>query len=163
VSIENQYITETEYSWVINDLNLDVTDSKKEEILKRATADLESKLAKKFIVPLVAVQSGTNLALDYSSSPEFARMKILNALKAAIKSVIGFDQNRTLTGTIDSAERFMNVHADEFKSHMKDLLDPMVDFGFKLQPQAMNAQDPVQSIGLARANNRTRIVYDDCY
>jgi hypothetical protein len=148
---QNQYIKRENFDWILQDLNFESCDEpKKKEILDRATGDLEADLSRKFIVPLIERFGG-----GYTATPQFAQMKVLNALKAKIKEVIGFDKNRTLTGTIDSTEKFINVHGIEYKDQIKGLLDPMIDYKFKLLNQAEESQTPVQHLGLARANNST--------
>jgi len=153
----NQYITSEQFQGILDDLNYETCeDGKKQRLLDRATADLETDLSKKFVVPLISVDGGA-----YSTCRQFARNKILNLMTCKVREIIGYDKNRTLTGTIDSTERFINVHGIEYKSQIKSLLDPMIDFGFALLVQAQNAQNPIQNLGLARADNRTYPIYYD--
>lgn len=146
---QNQYITKQQLEWVFSDLNFDTcSEDKKQEMLDRATGDLEADLSKKFVVPLVAKANG-----PYLTAPQFARNKILNAMKAKVREIIGYQLNKTLVGTVDSSEHFINVHGLEYKAQMKGVLDPLIDYGFLLLDQAQEAQTPVQHIGLSRANN----------
>jgi hypothetical protein len=145
----SKYIDSESFEWILHDLNYQDCDArKKSEILKRAVGSFESDMAKKFVVPLLA-DNGS----PYANSPEWARNKVLNCLKAKVREILGYDKNRQLTGTIESTEKFINIHGIEYKEEIKTLLDPMIDFGFKLLKQAEDAQTPVQSLGLARANN----------
>ena len=147
---QNQYITKTQYDVVLNDLNMQVCDdAKRQYILDRATGDLEADLAQKFVVPLVPAAGGA-----YSTAPQYARNKVLNALIAKIREIIGYDKNRTLAGTIDSTEKFINVHSIEYKDQIKGLLNPKIDYKFLLLDYADDAQVPVQHLGLSRADNK---------
>lgn len=155
----SQYIDDENYGWVLQDLNYQDCDSrKKKEILDRAVGSLEADLARKYVVPLVAADGSA-----YPNAPVWARNKVLNCLKAKIREIIGFDKNRNLTGAIESTEKFINVHGIEYKGEIKTMLEPMIDFGFKLLFQAENAQTPVQHLGLARANNTADPFDDDGY
>jgi hypothetical protein len=145
------YISDQSYGWVLQDLNYSDSESaKKLEIIQRAVGDFEADMAQKFVVPL---QTKTGTA--YSLSPSFAQNKVLNAIKDKIREIIGYDKNRNLTGTIDSTEKFLNVHGEAYKKQIKDLLNPKIDYGFLMLDQAQDAQTPVQHIGLSKADNGT--------
>lgn len=152
MGLGNQYISEDEFQGLLSRLNIDFSSEKGEEsarsLLKRSTADMESDLCRRFMVPLVAQAGG-----PYSTAPEFARSKVLNTLEAKIRQNIGTDNNRNLV--IDSTQKYIDTAKYSYQDHLKALLDPEAMFGFRLQPQAQGAQVPVQSIGLGRADNRT--------
>ena len=151
MSCVSLYITKIQYELVLAEINGDTMPLlSKEDLLDRATADLEADLAEKFVVPLVSITGGL-----YSSTPTFARNKVLNAMKAKIKELFGYDKNRELTGTIESTERFLNVHGGEYKNQIKQILNNKVEFGFKRLDQADDAQSPVQHIALSKANNES--------
>jgi hypothetical protein len=150
----NQYITQEQFDQVLKDLDAAYSETQKQELLDRATGDLEADLAEKFLVPLAPLTGGTYLMMTKNLNQKFACNKVLNAIRAKIKEIIGYDKNRVLTGTIDSTEKFINVHGIEYKAQIKTLLNPMIVYGFKLQPQAEDAQTPVQHLGLAKANNK---------
>lgn len=151
----NQYISQQVFDWLLADLDiLECDELKKRDILDRATGDLEADLSEKFVVPLVNQTGGA-----YSTCQTFAKNKILNALKAKIREIIGIDKNRNLV--IDSTERFINTHGMEYKAQIKTLLDYKIDYGFKLLYQAENARNPIQYLGLARANNKVDPIEED--
>lgn len=150
----NQYIDQVDYDSVLQDLDVVLDENKKRNLLDRATADLEADLSQKFIVPLTPALGGTYLSMKHNLNQRFAPNKVLNALRAKIKEIVGFDKNRQLTGTIESTEKFINVHGIEYKDQLKTLLNPMIVYGFLLQNQAVDAQTPVQHLGLAKADNK---------
>lgn len=147
----NQYLTQVQFKNILSDLNLEsLEESRQVDLLARATGDLEADLSRKYVVPLISA-----LNVSYVASPTFARNKVVNAMRAKVKEIIGYDKNRELTGSIESTEKFINVHGIEYKDQLKTLLDPMIDFGFLLLIQAQDSQTPVQHIGLSRADNRS--------
>jgi hypothetical protein len=153
---QNQYITKVQFDYIFTDLNYETSDeTRKVELLDRATGDLEADLARKFVVPLIPQVSGmTYQQMLLQPNMKFAVNKVLNATKAKIRAIIGYEKNRNLTGTIDSTEKFLNVHETEYKECMKGLMDPMIDYGFLLLNQAQDAQTPVQHIALSKADNK---------
>lgn len=147
----SQYITHAQYCLVLAEINADTMSViSKDDLLDRATADLEADLAEKFVVPLIPTIGGV-----YLSTPTFARNKVLNAMKAKIKELFGYDKNRELTGTMEGTERFINVHGLEYKGQIKQILNNKVEYGFKRLYQADDSQSPVQHIALSKANNDT--------
>jgi hypothetical protein len=150
---QNQYITNDQFKWVLDDLNYEASPQKQQELLDRATGALEGDLVKKFYVPLVYDNAGT--AGAYASTPAFARNKILNCMKAKVRELIGYDKNRNLTGVIESTQKFINVHADEYKSEISGVMNNEAEFQFLRLPYAQDAKSPVQHLGLARPNDRT--------
>lgn len=141
----------------MQELNYVLSSSQqKDDLLKRAIGDMEADLSVKFIVPLVEKMGGA-----YSTAPEYARVKVYAALKAKIKELIGFDQNRTLTGTVEGTEKFLNVHGIEYSSLMKSLVNSKIDYKFRLLDFADDAQTPVQKLRLSRANNAESLEADD--
>jgi hypothetical protein len=149
----NPYITREQFEFVVRDLNYEGGTDRMAELLARATGDLESDLARKFVVPLVPRGASRISSSPQAQNYAFANAKVLNAMKAKLRAIIGYDQNRNLTGTIENTEKFLNVHEIEYKNHIKDLLDNKIDFGFTLLGQAEDAQTPVQHLALSRANN----------
>lgn len=153
---QNQYISKAQYDQTLNDLDYGSCEEvQRQDILDRATGDLEADLAQKFTVPLVPVTGGTYQSMLLATNQKFAVNKVLNAIKAKIKEIIGYDKNRTLTGTIESTEKFINVHGLEYKDQIRGLLNPMIVYGFALQGQAVDAQNPVQHLALSKADNKT--------
>lgn len=150
------YLKDEQYNWLLADLNFACDEAKKREILERAVGDMEADLSEKFVVPLINKDGGA-----YSTCQAFARNKIVNALKAKIREIIGYDKNRNLTGTIESTEKFLNVHGIEYKDQLKGLMNPRIAYGFQLQDQAQDAVEPVQHLGLARADNTVDPLTED--
>lgn len=152
----NQYITNQQFAFILEDLNLETSSvAKQQDLLDRATGDLESDLSEKFVVPLTGRGSVT-----YPLVQQFARMKVLNAIKAKIRELIGYDKARNLV--IESTERFINTHEIEYKKHIKSLLESKIDFGFRLLNQAADgAREPVQFLGLAKPNNKIDPIAED--
>lgn len=154
MSVFNDYITEAQFGGILDTLNIQNDSSiDQQDILDRATGDMESELVERFVVPLVAESGGA-----FSTAPSFARLKVLSALRAAIRRTIGQDKNVNIV--VESTERYIDLHDKAFKDHIKTLLDPKKHYGFKMQDQADGAIDPVQTIGLARADNDPHVVTD---
>lgn len=154
MSVFNDYITESQFGGILDALNIELdADIDQQDILDRATGDLESELVERFVVPLVPDSGGA-----FSTAPSYARLKVLSALRAAIRRTIGQDKNVNIV--VESTERYIDLHDKAFKDHVKTLLDPKKHYGFKMQTQADGAIDPIQSIGLARADNGPHIVPD---
>ena len=151
----NPYITREQVDFILADLNVEwgtMREARIKDLLERAIGDLESDLARKFVVPLTAARS-RHLSSPQAVNYKFATVKVQNAMKAKIRAILGFDQNKQLTGVIETTEKFMNVAEGEYNSHIKDLLDPKIDFGFMLLAQAQDSQTPVQHLALSRANH----------
>ena len=156
--ITNPYITREQVDFILADLNVcwdqGMKEARVKDLLERAIGDLESDLARKYVVPLSSKVSPF-LNSPQSGSYKFAAAKVQNAMKAKLRAIIGFDQNRNITGVIENTQKFLNTAETEYNAHIKDLLDPKIDFGFLLLSQAEDAQSPVQHLSLSRANNRT--------
>ena len=147
----SQYISQDQFNYIIRSLNVeDGSEVYCAMVLARATGALEADLSKRFQIPLVVAGGST-----YSGGTGFASNLILSAMIAKIKELVGYDLNKTLTGTIDSTEKFINVYSIEYKDLVKTILDPGVVMGFQYAPFALDAKTPIQHIGLSKANNRT--------
>lgn len=149
-TVANQYITADQFSAVLDDLSYQEDDTTQQELLDRATADLESDLSQRFVVPLVSQDTGA-----YADAPSYARNRVLNMLKEKIREIIGYDKNKNLVGTIESTEKFINVHQIQYKEFLKGMLDPKIIYNFLMQTYAQNAIVPVQYIALSRADDET--------
>ncbi len=150
----NPYISREQLQFILHDLNVqDWSESRIQELLDRATGDLESDLARKFVVPLIERGPSPSLGSPQSQNYSFAKAKVLNAMKAKIRAILGFDLNRNQTGVIESTQKFLNVAEMEYNGHIKDLLDPKIDYGFVMLGQAQDSQTPVQHIALSRASH----------
>lgn len=154
MAITSQYITDAEFERILADLNVDSKeDDEKLDLITRAVGDMEGDLVMRFVVPLFGYDGG-----DYSTVPQYTRAKVLNALRAKIRALIGFDNNRNLV--IDSTQRYINTHEVEYQSCIKALLDPKRDFKLRLQDLAEDAVMPKQKVGIARADNEMTIEDD---
>lgn len=151
---QNQYITNEQFKWVLDDLNYEASPQKQQELIDRATGALEGDLVKKFYVPLVYDDGSVNGGA-YTGAPAFARNKVLNCIKAKIRELIGYDKNRNLSGVIESTQKFINVHAEEYNAEIKGLMHNEAEFKFLRLPYAQDAKSPVQHVGLARPDDRT--------
>jgi hypothetical protein len=151
--IDSIYITDDQFQAVLKPLNVKLSDDDQQELLDRAVADLEGELVKRFAVPLLAGSGGA-----YESAKAYSRNIVLTAIKSRIKSLIGIDKNRNVV--VESGQRYIDLHKVEFEGRIKLLLDPTRKFDFQLQPQAEDAIDPIQSIGVARADNRLHLEAD---
>jgi len=151
--VESPYLTPQQFDDTIKPMNLDLSPDEKQELLDRATADLEGELCKRFIVPLKSGAGGA-----YATAQAFSRNIVTTALRSRIKSLAGVDKNRNVV--VDQGQRFIDLHKGEFDGRIKLLLDPTRHFDFQLQLQAQDAIDPIQSIGVARADNRPHRVPD---
>lgn len=149
----SQYISTDVFRWLLDDLNIVYDGKQQDDLLMRAVGDLEADLSKKFKVPLINATG-----VSFCAAPDFARNKVLNALKAKIRQLIGTDKNRNLV--IESTEKYIDTHKIEYKDNINVLLDPMIDFGFLLLGQAVDAQTPVQHVALGRADNETELAFD---
>lgn len=150
----NAYLSDAQFQVILKALNVDtMSDDEQQDLLNRATGDVETELCERFVVPLVADNAGA-----FNTAPVYAQQKVINALRAAIRKNLAEDKNANIV--VESTERFINVHEKAFEAHIKILLNPKKHYGFKMQSQADGAIDPVQTIGLARADNETKIVVD---
>ncbi|MAD98810.1 MAG: hypothetical protein CMB99_15910 [Flavobacteriaceae bacterium] len=148
------YITEAQFAQVLTDLNVNTTEAdgygvtQQEDLIDRAVGDLESDLVKRFVVPLVA----TNGAEFSTSAPYYTRQKVLNAIKAKIRQILGSDNQKNIV--IDSSERYIDLKKAEYTGHIKDLLDHEREFGLRLQSYASDgAKTPVQSVAISRPDD----------
>ena len=152
----NPYISREQLQFILHDLNVqEWSEARIQDLLDRATGDLESDLARKFVVPLIVRGPSPYLGSPQSQNYAFAKAKVANAMKAKVRAVLGFDLNRNQTGVIESTQKFLNVAEMEYNGHIKDLLDQKIDYGFVLLGQAQDAQTPVMHIALSRADNDT--------
>lgn len=152
----SQYITDDQYEQLLEALNVDFSgdDDRKQELLDRAVGDMEADLCERFIVPLVHESGG-----DYKLAPAYARNKVLNTLKCKIRQLLGQDNARNVV--VESTQRFIDVHEKPYTKSIETLLEAKKMFRFKLQEQAEGAVVPVQTVGLARADNDLRVVTDE--
>jgi hypothetical protein len=153
LQVDSPYLTPEQFEKVIKPLNLNLSTEDKQELLDRAAADLEGELVKRFIVPLQPAAGGS-----FDSCQPYSKNIVVTAIKSRIKSLAGIDKNRNVV--VEQGQRFVDLHKQEFDGRMKLLLDPHRNFDFMPQPQAKDAIDPVQSIGVARADNRPHRVPD---
>jgi hypothetical protein len=147
----NQYITSDQYQWVLNLLNFDPdgTDTVGPQmVLDRATAEMESDLSKKYVVPIV-----NNDGTDYTNSPISSQNRILTLLMEKLRVLIGYDLNRNISLGGVTTEMFIKTHEDKYQEILKSFLDYRVPYGFLLQPFAQGAQDVVQGGALSKADN----------
>lgn len=143
----SRYIDEDKIDKILADLNIEgLSDDQVQNILDRAEGDLETELCERFVVPLIS-ENGD----PFFKAPKFAQQKVLNAIYAKIRSIIGKDKDRNIV--VDATQRYIDVHEQDFKQHIKTLLDSKKKFGFKLNTFSEGSYEPTQSIGLARANN----------
>ena len=155
------YISRTNFVKILTDLNVDATadggygDVEQNDLIDRATGDLESDLVERFVIPLAALSG------EFKTAPVYSQQKVLNALKAKIRQIIGGDKQKNIV--IDSTERYIDLKLSEYNRHIKDLLNHKRDFKMKLQSFASDtALQPVQTIGVARPDmTRTTEVSDD--
>lgn len=155
--MNNLYITAEQVGYIFQELNYDQCESRRrDDLVMRAVGDFESDMSEKFVVPLIAKNK-----LPYLSAPEYARVKVYAALKAKIKELIGYDQNRNLTGTMEGTEKFLNVHGTEYASLKKALLYHKINYNFELLEYAEESQIPVQKLRLSRAFNGESTEADD--
>ncbi len=155
------YITRANVEALLADLNVDITESGGigedglRDLLDRAAGDLESDLVERFVVPLQAANGA------YSGSPIYAKQKVLNAMKAKIRQIIGGDKQKNIV--VESTERYIDLKKGEYTGHIKALVDHKRNFGFKLQEFANDtALQPVQFVGTARpSSQRSTSVTDE--
>jgi hypothetical protein len=165
--VQNQYINVYQFQGILDDLSLQgYSEQKKQDLLNRATADMESDLSKKFVVPLVFSVFGFEVqstqSTPYNAPPAqygFAPIKVLNALKEKIREIVGYDKNRNLLGTIENTQKFINVHGEQYTKLMGEIMAWDLDTGFLLNKYSTDAKTPIQHIGLARPDNST---HEDC-
>ncbi|MGZ3686696.1 MAG: hypothetical protein ACXWPM_00015 [Bdellovibrionota bacterium] len=151
--VDSIYLTDDQFQAVLKPLNVELSDEEQQELLDRAVGDLEGELVLRFVVPLRSGAAG-----DYASAQAYSRNIVLTALKSRIKSLVGIDKNRNVV--VEQGQRYIDLHKIEFDGRIKMLLDPHRKFDFQLQPQAQDAIDPIQSIGVARADNRLHLDID---
>lgn len=165
--VQNQYINVYQFTDILNDLSLSTMSvNKQQDLLNRATADMEADLSKKFVVPLVFSVEGfevqSTASTPYNAPPPqygFAPIKVLSALKEKIREVVGYDKNRNLLGTIENTQKFLSVHGEQYTKLMNEIMAWDLDTGFLLNSYSTDAKTPIQHIGIARPDNRTK---EDC-
>ena len=90
------YITKANFQKILVDLNVDSTadggfgEVEQNDLIDRAVGDLESDLVERFIVPLLALKTG------FENAPSYSRQKVLNAIKAKIRQIIGEDKQKNI-------------------------------------------------------------------
>jgi hypothetical protein len=163
--VQNQYINTFQFQDILSDLSVQLNTFKQQELLNRATGELERDLSKKFVVPLVFSSVGFEVAstvtIPYSTPPAqytFAVNVVLTTLKEKIREIVGYDKNRNLVGTIESTQKFLNIHGEQYSKMMKALVeDYEIDYGFQLQAWTVDAKTPIQHLALARGDDKTRV------
>lgn len=153
MAIESPYITDDQFRKILKPLNVTLGDEDQQELVDRAEAALEAELVERFLVPLQKAGGG-----DFGSAPDYSRNIVLSAIKAQIRSLLGIDKNRNVI--VEQGQRYIDLHKGEFNGLMKALLDPKRDFKLALQAQAVGGLEPIQQVGIARANNRPKRVID---
>ena len=148
MSITSQYIGDVQFNKILVNLNIEeYSDADKQDLIDRATADFESDLCERFVVPLVALSGA------FSTAPQFARNKVLEALRCKIRQIISHDQNKNNSVVVDTTQKYIDLNKIAYKDHVKDLLDAKRVYGFKLNFQSVGSMEPLQTIGIGRANN----------
>ena len=160
MAFTSRYISEDNFTKLIATLNLDdaesFDDDAKQDVVDRATADMESDLCKRFVVPLVDLSVSSP---SYAGAPLFSRTKVTETLRCKIRQIIAYDLNKNNGVVLESNQRFVDLHDTAYKRHIKDLLDPERVYGFKLNFQSVGSAEPLQTIGLSRADNS--LSYED--
>lgn len=155
MALISSYLTSTELLSMFAEVNLDSLDEvKMQEVVSLGEGDMEGRLNKRFLIPLRAKNSSA-----ITSAPIFAQQKIKIALRASIRNQIGTEylRNSDLNNLGDYADRQARILADQVKT----FLDYQNDFGLELKPYAQDAVEPVQHVGIARANNDMSLDYED--
>ncbi len=151
--IDSTYITDEQFQDVLKTLDVVKTTAEQQDILDRAVGEMEGELCERFVVPLRAKNGGPLV-----SAPAHSQMLLVNAVKAKVRQVIGGDAMRNIV--IESTQRLIDGNQTEFKRLINILNDPKKDFGLKLTSQASGSMEPVQKLGLGRADNRLKRVRD---
>jgi hypothetical protein len=154
MAINSIYITDTQIATVLTKLGITLGDAEVLDVYTRAAADLEGDLSYKYVVPLTVLNSA------YTAAPAFAINKVAQAMIYKIREVLAADNNRNTGVLLDNGQKYLDLNRIAYKNQIKDLLDPKLSFGFQLNANAVGSAEPVQSLGLARANNRFEIVRD---
>jgi hypothetical protein len=153
MAIESPYITDGQFQRILARLSITLDDEDQQDLADRAQAALEGELVERFIVPLRSAAGGA-----FEAAPAFSRNLVLSAMKSKLRSLIGTDQNRNVV--VEQGQRYIDLHQGEFNGYVKSLKDPKRDFGLQLQPQAVGGLEPIQTLGVARADNHPHRVID---
>lgn len=149
------YLSTSELVKIFSAVNLDsLEENEMQEIICQAQGDMESRLNKRFAIPLRAKASQ-----DLKSAPLFTQNKVKLTMKTALRNIIGQDYLRN--SDLNQLGDYTGTQESILKGHVKDLLDFENDFCLELKPYAQDAVDPVQHVGIARANNKMSIDHDD--
>lgn len=145
--IKFRYITRSMFERLLSNFNLeDMDPDDQQELYEEALGLFESDLSMRFIVPLRKTDGS-----DLTKSKENTRLMIQNTLKHRIRQLLGIIESRNVV--IETTEKFIDVHLSAYRRGLKVLLDHKVPFDLKLAGFAEGAQVPVQTVGIARANN----------
>jgi hypothetical protein len=148
------YLSSAELLKIFSAVNLDsLEESEMQEIVMQAQGDMESRLNKRYCIPLRA-KGGSEL----SSTPSFTQNKIKLTMKTALRNIIGQDYLRN--SDLNQLGDYTSSQEAILKGHIKDLLDYENDFQLELKPYALDAVEPIQHVGIARANNKMSVDYD---
>lgn len=141
------YLSHAELLKIFSQVNLDGLDeSEIQESINQAQGDMESRLNKRFHIPLLAKGK-----LPLENAPSHTVSKIKVTLKSAIRVFLSEEylRNSDLNGLSEYGDTQNRV----LYGHIKDLLDFQNDFGLELKPYAQDSVEPVQHVGIAKANN----------
>lgn len=160
--VQNQYINYKQLQEILDDLTYAPSETAKQDLLNRATSDMEADLSSKFQVPLVFSSVGfetySTVTIPWTTPPaayKFAIYKVLSLLNEKIREIIGYNKNRNLLGTIENTQKFINVHGEEYKKLLNEFLDSDIYYGLQMQKWAVDSRTPIQHVALARADDDT--------
>lgn len=147
MAINSYYLETEEIEEIFDDHGLsELSLPKKERAVRQAIGMMESDLNKRFKIPLVGKG-----AQDFISAPEFTKMKVEILFRCSFLYVLGTKYMRN-SDLADLGE-FTADQLKQFGKHSKDMLDYQNDYNLELKPYAQDAVEPVQTVGIAKANN----------
>jgi hypothetical protein len=159
MSLNSNYISDDQVARIVTKLNLELTDDEISDVYNRAVGDLEGDLSVRFAVPLIGAGIN-NLGDVYSTATPWAINKIAQAMICKMRQIFAADNNRNTAVVLENGQRYVDINKTDYTALIKDLMDIMKVTGFQLNSFAEGSGEPVQTIGLGRANDRFEIVRD---
>jgi hypothetical protein len=149
------YLSDAEIRKIYCAVNLDsLEDEDIQEDVNNATGDLESRLVSRFKIPLMAKGGGL-----LSTAPAMTVSKVKLAMKTSLRNIIAQEYMRN--SDLNQLGDYSQSQAKMLADHVKVLMNPESDLGLDLQVYAQDSMEPVQHIGIAKANNSMYTDYDE--
>ena len=121
------------------------------EYVAEAEGELETKLSKRFIVPLIDEHS-----LTFSGAKTHAKNVVVRALKLVISKVITIEEGANTA--VNDNDSYYNIKSKRANEVIANLLDAEINFGFKLSDHAQD-YNPSEVISIGRPETDFSVEY----